>query len=235
MDAFQTALTIMALIFGIMLWSYAILGDNYAFATGEAVFLAGNASSSAYGLLKSLNSDTLVPIAGGSIVMVVALLLGATAFTRLTRYRWAARYATAIMSGMGVGVLFGLNIRSQILNGVIETISGVASSLLTPAGRTIGGFEVPGGAVAVSWIFAGIMFLIMVLTFSYSRAISGRFFNPDSPLRWISRIGRIFIMIMLGHIACKTLLGDSLDSLITFIQIIIIRTIDAFKTGISPY
>jgi len=225
----------MALVLGVMLWSYAILGDNYAFAFSEATYLAGYAANSTFGLLKSLQTDTLTPIAAGNMAILLGLILGATQFTRLTRYRWSARYGTAIMSGMGIGVLFGLNIRSQILLGVIETIDGISKSLLAPASRTIGGYVVPSGAIAVFWIFAGIMFLVMILTFSYSRLIAGPFFNPDSRLNWVSKLGRLFIMIMLGHISCKTLLGDSLDSLINFLQVVIVRSVDAFKTGISAY
>jgi len=231
MTPIETTLVFASLILSLLMWSYALFGDNYAFAIAEAIFIGGNAANSTFALLKTLQTGTINPILAGNIVLLVAFILGATAFTRLTRYRWSARYSTAILSGMGVGVLFGLNMRSQILNGIIETILGISNSVFQPRALSIGGFLVPAPFITLFWIFAGIMLVVMVLTFSYSQVISGPFFRRGSSLHWVSMLGRIFIMIMLGHISCKTLLGDSLDTLIAFIVSNIKRNIDALITG----
>jgi hypothetical protein len=235
MTPIETLLVCISLSLAIMFWSYALFGDNPAFAVGEAVFIGGNAANSTFALLKTLQTGTIQPILSGNIVLLIAFLLGLTAFTRLTRYRWAARYATAILSGMGIGVLFGLNIRSQIFAGIIETITGVTNSIFKPSDVNIGGFNVPAPFVAVFWVFAALMLIVMVLTFSYSQVIAGPFFRKGSSLQWVSKLGRYFIMIMLGHISCKTLLGDSLDSLITFIVTAIKRNIDALTTGVYAF
>lgn len=241
----DTLLTVVSLILSILFWSYALFGDNVAFAVGEAMFLGGNAANSTFALLTTLRTGTINPILAGNITLLIAFFIGATAFTRLTKYRWAARYSTAILSGMGIGVLFGLNIRSQIFIGIIESIGyvdpsptigskGVVGSLFDFTPISIGGYSIPQSVIALSWIFATIMLLVMVLTFSYSRLIAGPFFNKESRLEWVSKLGRIFIMIMLGHISCKTLLGDSLDSLTDFVVANIKRNIDALITGLPP-
>ena len=239
----ETLLTIVSLTLAIIFWSYALFGDNYAFAVGEAMFIGGNAANSTLAIGKTLQTGTINPILAGNITLLVAFILGGTAFTRLTKYRWAARYATAVLSGVGVGIIFGSNLRSQIFAGITETIGyvdpvagpkGLIGFIFAPRPISLGGFTVPGPAVTVFWLFSTVMLLIMVLTFSYSQLVAGPFFNKDSKLRWVSQLGRIFIMIMLGHIACKTLLGDSLDSLVSFIQANIKRNIDALITGLPP-
>jgi hypothetical protein len=241
----DTLLTIVSLVLAIMFWSYALFGDNYAFAIGEAMFIGGNAANSTFALLKTLQTGTINPILAGNITLLIAFILGATAFTRLTRYRWAARYSTAVLSGVGVGVIFGQNLRSQILAGITETIGyidpsatvgskGVVGAIFDFTPVSIGGYSIPQAVISLSWIFAAVMLVVMVLTFSYSRLIAGPFFNKGSRLEWVSKLGRIFIMIMLGHISCKTLLGDSLDSLIIFVQANLKRNIDALITGLPP-
>ncbi|MCJ7608558.1 hypothetical protein MUP00_02665 [Candidatus Bathyarchaeota archaeon] len=235
METFQWILTFTAFFMGIFLWSYCIFGDNYAFATAESALLAGNAANSSFALLRNLGSSTITPMLAGNIVLVLGLIFGLTAFTRLTRFRWAARYGTAVLSGAGIGALFGLNVRSQILSGVIDTINGLTGSIVTPATKTIGGYVIPAEAIAVSWIITATMFIVLILTFSYSKIIAGPLFNAGSKLAWVSKTGRYFIMVMLGYISCQTLMGDSLDSLITWIQTIIVRTYVAITTGISPF
>lgn len=238
MEQIQWILTIVAFVMGICLWTYAIAGDNYAFAFAEAALLGGNAANSSVTLLTNLNASTIAPmLAGGGrvYVFIIALILGFTAFTRLTRFRWAARYGTAILSGAGIGALFGLNVRSQIFSGVVDTIGGLAGAILSPYSKTIGGFVIPPAAIAVSWVFTALMFIILILTFSYSKIIAGRFFDPSSPLSYVSRLGRYFIMLFLGYISCQTLMGDSLDSLITWCQTVLVRTYMAITTGISPF
>jgi len=235
MDTFQWILTFTAFFLGIFLWSYCIAGDNYLFATAESCLLAGNAANSTFALLRNLQSSTITPMLAGNIALILGLVFGLTAFTRLTRFRWAARYGTAVLSGAGIGALFGLNVRSQILSGVIDTISGLAGSIVTPASKTIGGYVIPPEAIAVSWVITATMFIVLILTFSYSKLVAGPLFNAGSRLAWVSKLGRYFIMVMLGYISCQTLMGDSLDSLITWIQSIIVRTYMAVTTGISPF
>ena len=235
MDTFQWILTLSAFVFGVLLWSYCIFGDNYGFAVAEAALLAGNAANSSFALLRNLNSSVITPMLAGNVILVLGLIFGVTAFTRLTRFRWAARYGTAILSGAGIGALFGLNVRSQILSGVIDTINGVTGSILTPASKTIGGYVIPSAAIAVSWVFTATMFIVLVLTFSYSKLVAGPFFNAGSKLAWVSKLGRYFIMLFLGYISCQTLMGDSLDSLIVWIQTVVVRTYIAVTTGISPF
>jgi hypothetical protein len=235
MTPFQLALTLTAFILGNLLWSYALFGDNYGFAFAEAALLGGNAANSVIVLLLSLRSGTITPILAGNIVLLIGLILGLTAFTRLTRYRWAARYGTAILSGAGVGVLFGLNVRANILTGVTDTINGVANAILKPATGTLGNMAIPSWIMAASWISSAIVFVIMTLTFNYSQVISGPFFNPKSRLAWVSKLGRYFIMIMLGYISLETLLGDSTDTLLSFIQTVWVRTLVGISSGISPF
>jgi len=240
MNINQFLLLFIAFVLAALLWSYALIGDTYLFATGEAVFLGGIAANTTFAAIKALYEGVLVPSSKGNVYQILALVLGALAFTRLTKYRWAARYPTAILSGAGVGLIVGLNLRSQILDGITSTITGMAQStqyLLTGAApkgfaTKIGDFVIPSSALWLLWWWALIQMAVMVLTFSYSRAIAGRFFDPESRLAWVSKLGRIFIMIMLGHISCKTLLGDSLDSLMSWVVVVFRRTYDQIITGV---
>jgi hypothetical protein len=235
MDTFQWILTLTAFFMGIFLWSYCIFGDNYAFAIAESALLAGNAANSSFALLRNLNTSTITPMLAGNVALLLGLVFGLTAFTRLTRFRWAARYGTAVLSGAGIGALFGLNVRSQILSGVIDTVNGLAVSLVAPYSKTIGGYVLPPAAIAVSWVITATMFVVLILTFSYSKLVAGPFFNAGSKLAWVSKLGRYFIMVMLGYISCQTLMGDSLDSLINWIQVIFVRTYMAITTGVPPF
>jgi hypothetical protein len=240
MDINQFLLLIISFALAAMMWSYALAGDTYLFATAEAIFIGGIAANTAWAAARGFYSGTLVPVSNLNVYIILALIIGALAFTRLTRYRWAARYPTAVLSGAGVGLIVGLNLRTQILVGVTDTITGMFSStqyLLTgtaPSGfsTAIGLFTMPSWALWILWLYSAVMMAVMVLTFSYTTTVAGRFFDPKSRWVWVSRLGRYFIMLMLGYIACQTLLGDSLDSLSTWVVVMVKRAADQISTGV---
>jgi hypothetical protein len=59
-------------------------------------------------------------IAAGMVWRIIPMVMGALFFVGLTRIRWAGRYPNAIITGGGLGVLFGLSLRAhdEFNNGV---------------------------------------------------------------------------------------------------------------------
>lgn len=132
--------------------SLAFFGLTSVFAIGEGCFIAIAAVFNAFVVFRSvatkINANTL---------MIIPFLIGALAFTRLTRYRWAARYTIAIISGVGAGVVFPNSVKTQIMLPISATVNGVLTGTPDP-------------------ISAWVTFIPMVITplaFMYSTRWSG--------------------------------------------------------------
>ncbi len=77
--------------------------------------MAGGMVYSIFAIAAQLQGSVFDEIAAGHWTVIIPLLIGLSVLTRLTKYRWAARYSVSILSGIGVGVVFGLTIRANIL------------------------------------------------------------------------------------------------------------------------
>jgi hypothetical protein len=198
------------------LFSFVFFGDNYFFNFAERFYIGG---SIAYGILtvyKTLKSSCFDFIAAGRVLLIIPLIIGFLLFSRVTKFRWAARYPTAILSGIGLGLVFGLTIRTQILTLLTSTIDALmttdATNLVSHPGSAI--FKLVG--------------VITVLTyFLYSKVISPQFHAPSGRLYYLMRLGRIFLMVSVGYLAGATVLLNYAAFLNNMVYTLIKRTVDS--------
>jgi len=150
----------------------------------ESFYIAGIVVYALFAMYRSLMSTALTPISGGRVLLAIPVIIGLLAFTRLTRFRWLARYPITILSGIGIGLFFGLNLRAQIINPIALTIKDVVTG--TPDR------------------FSSIIMIIGVVTvltyFLYSARYSNTFHQPRGRLYYVMRLGRVIFMISIGYL-----------------------------------
>ena len=116
----------------------------------------------------------LKPLITGEVVRIVPLLLGLLVFTRLMRkYAWVSRYPTAILTGVGTGVMFGATFDAQVLSQI---------------GMTADAFK---GADILGAVVILIGMATVLSYFIYTHEHKG-------PLGISARIGRVFAMFSFG-------------------------------------
>ncbi len=72
----------------------------------------------------SIEGICLKPLMSGQVLRIVPLVFGFLIFTRLSRqYAWISRYPTALLAGVGTGVMFGATFDAQILTQMAMTAS----------------------------------------------------------------------------------------------------------------
>jgi len=142
---------------------------------------------------------------------IIPMVAGVLVYSRLTRWRWTARYSIAIISGAGLGSIT----KSQIVTGV------------TTAGTTLISLEpniIPAIIIFVGFITVGTYFL-------YSTALSNPFHSKSSPLRHLSWIGRMFLMAPFGYIYTSSLLASGTDP-IAYFALRFKSVIESILTGV---
>jgi hypothetical protein len=172
--------------------SLAFIGVTPIFAIGEGIYIAIAATFNTWVLISTVQNK----ISANSL-LIIPMLIGALAFTRLTKYRWAARYTIAILSGVGTGVVFSASVKAQIM----ATIQTVVNGVLT---GTVGGTPDPIGA----WMTL-IPMILTPLAFTYSIKYSGWLLKGKG--RHLFTAGRTFFLIFvggrMGELAGTTLMG----------------------------
>lgn len=155
--------------------SLAFIGISPIFAIGEGIYIAIAATFNTFVLLSTLQSKI-----SASTLLIIPALFGALAFTRLTKYRWAARYTIAILSGVGTGVVFSNSVKAQIMSTIQTVVGGVLTGTPDP-------------------VSAWVTFIPMVLTpiaFTYSMRYSGWLLKGRG--RHLFTLGRTFFMVFVG-------------------------------------
>jgi len=181
-----------ASLYGIFLYlsigSLAFVGLTSVFAVGEGCFIALAAVFNGFVVVRSVFNKLTV-----NSLMIIPFLIGALAFTRLTRYRWAARYTIAIISGVGAGVVFPNSVRSQIMLPIQSTVQGVLTGSPDP-------------------ISAWVTFIPMVITplaFTYATRWSGWLHRGWG--RNLFALSRTFFLMFVGgrmnELASNSLFG----------------------------
>lgn len=177
-----------------LLW----FGNTYAFALAENWLIGGYAGVNLAGNIQGLRATAIGNIMSGRYLLIIPLIAGLLVFTRWTRFRWAARYPVAIMSGVGLGAIVGLTMDSQLFSMVTTTATELAA-FKGPAP-----FTDPISAIVM------IVGVITVLTyFLYSITFSRPFHQGNT--RWISRIGRYFMLVAAGYLWSKIFLTEAVD------------------------
>jgi len=174
--------------------SFIWFGDSLFFTFGQQLYLGAACAYTFFTIWRGLSSSAITPIASGRVSLIFSLIIGALAFARLTKYRWAARYPVAILSGIGVGVIFGLTIRSQILAQMSDALTNVIQRKPDP----------------ISAMLMLIGTLSALLYFTYTREHRGNYGR-------IVRVGRIFLMASFGYILATDNILHA-DGLIALLQ-----------------
>ncbi len=194
----------------LMIGSLAFVGINPIFAIGEGIYISIAATFNTWVLISTLQSKL-----SANNLLIIPVLIGALAFTRLTRYRWAARYTIAIISGVGAGVVFSNSIKSQIMATIQKTVGGVLTGTPDP-------------------ISAWVTFIPMVITplaFTYSMRYSGWLLRGRG--RHLFTLGRTFFMLFVGG-RMGELAGTSLMGYISGVGVMYLyRPITAFLDVLS--
>jgi len=193
-------------------FTYLFIGESYLFYLAENVVIGGSIVISVASLYKSLISSFVNPVGGGKISLIIPFIIGLLTFARLTKHRWLARYPVAVMSGLGIGVAFGLTIRSQVLNVVVTTVTDVVDAK-------------PDLGSAI-FMFVGV---IAVLTyFIYSVRLSNIFHSPTGSMRYIVIFGRYCLMASFGYLAAY-ITTLSFGNVSNYVVVVWFRFIDALR------
>jgi hypothetical protein len=179
-------------------YSFVFFGDHLLYSINENLYMAGGIVYSLFAIQTQLQGSVFNQIAAGHWTVIFPLLIGLSVFTRLTKYRWAARYSVSILSGIGVGVTFGLTIRSQILIPVSATAEGLMKLSPDPLSAII--------------VFAGT--LLSFTYFLYSRKYATPFWTGK--LGFMAKYGRYFLYASFGYLFGKIYINESLDSVADF-------------------
>jgi len=185
------------LVFAAGGFSFVLFGDNYLFTFGEHCYLGGFCAFTFFTVWNSLYATAIVPISSGRWLLTISLALGALVFTRLTRFRWAARYFVCILSGIGVGLILGLATRSEI-------IGQLSTTLVALQGISVGKIDMLSAAILVIGIITSLFY------FTYTREHTGNYGR-------VVRVGRLFLMASFGYILLSDNVGG-FDALALFLQ-----------------
>ena len=137
---------------------------------------AGCAHSLMYGLL-AVKTTGLDAIAAGRLQLIIPLFLAILTFGRMTPWGWIARYPTALLTAIGIGILVGGALEGQIV-GQIRAIGVEVFTAKDPY-------------TTASTVFAGISTLCAIMYFIYTREHRGVYGG-------LARYGRIIMMAGLG-------------------------------------
>lgn len=191
--------TMYAVFLYLSIGSLAFAGLTSIFAIGEGCFIAIAAVFNAFVVIRSVITKISI-----NSFMIIPFLIGALAFTRLTRYRWAARYTIAIISGVGAGVVFPMSVKTQIMLPIQKTVEGVLTGTPDP-------------------LSAWITFIPMVVTplaFVYSTRWSGWLHRGWG--RNLFSLARTFFLMFVGgrmnELASSSLFSTPPSGINSFIQ-----------------
>jgi len=185
------------------------LGDTYFSSFGERWYVGATVAYSFFVVFQSLKANCFDFIAAGKWWLIIPLILGLLSFTRLTKYRWAARYPVAALSGIGLGVFFGFNIRGSIL----AIITATANELVTLQPDPF------------SAIISFIAVVCVITYYLYSEKYATIFHSQTGKLYYVMRLGRLFMMASFGYLLGYVSVAFGLEILTTFFVVVIKRPI----------
>jgi len=177
------AVSLIGFVLALIAVSFMFFGETYPFALTERFHIAALMAYNTFALYSTLKSSLWGFLMSGQWWLVIPLILGLLAFARFTSVRWLAKYPVAVLAGLGLGLVVGLNIRSAIVNMVTQTVSDLS-------GARIG---VAGGWIAFICAFTVIPF------FLYSTRYSTPFYEKGKPLNYVVQVGRLAMLFVFGE------------------------------------
>lgn len=150
----------------------------------------------------SIEGICFKPLLSGQVVRIIPLVFGLLIFTRLSRqYAWISRYPTALLAGIGTGVMFGATFDAQILTQLAMTASAFVDK------------DIFSALVILVGMFVTLTYFIYTQEHTGVLGIS-------------ARLGRIFAMFSFGMNYAAELIWY-----LTLVVGILIRLIDLWIKG----
>ena len=150
----------------------------------------------------SIEGICLKPIMAGNVLRIIPLIFGLLVFTRLSRkYAWISRYPTAMLAGIGTGIMFGATFDAQILTQIAMTAKAFIDK------------DIFSAAVILVGVFTTLTYFIYTKEHTGALGIS-------------ARLGRIFAMFSFGMNYAAELIWY-----VTLVMGIMIRLVDLWIKG----
>ena len=211
MEPFEATLLLIGTFLALFGFSFAFFGDNNLFAFSENIYIGGVTATALYATFKSIQTSSIDFVLRGNIVRIIPIIIGLLAFLRLTRYRWASRYTISILTGVGIGITFGLTIKTWVMNAVIEAVGAMISLKPDP----------------YSAVFMLISTLTVITYFLYSVKYSSTF--NTGRMKYIATLGRYMLYASFGYLFAKIFVNEALDSLANFLVTYVYQSIVDLK------
>jgi len=210
MEPFELIMMIIGTLLAIFAYSYPFVGVTRFYLLAECVYVASASAMAFWIFVESIGKGLFIPLSQGELWLVIPLILGVLTFIRFSkRYSWMFNYSTAIVFGFSLGVAVAPTIQTWILSPTVELLSRTTS--LQPD---------PGSAILVF-----VATIASLVYFLYSSRWSGPFY--EGRLRWLSKLGRIFVAVGIGYLLAKVEVIEATDwALGSFWYMVIKRTVD---------
>ncbi len=167
-----------SLILTLMAYSFFLYKDTPFFKFAEITLSATAAAHVLVISLKLIYDGALNPLAGGSLIYVVPILLGCILYTRYSKkYGYASRWTLAVMIGTGLGLVTRAIAPTDIVGQIVS--AGQDQFLNVPIWTT----------------FDSVVVLFATVTTVFYFFLTLRHRGPTGSL---SKVGRGMIMVMLG-------------------------------------
>jgi len=210
----MSPLELFATYFGVAMalghFSMMFLGDTYFSSFGERWYVGATVGYTFFVVYESYKASAFDFIAAGRWWLIIPVIIGLLSFTRLTKYRWAARYPVAALSGIGLGVFFGFNLRGSIIAIITSTVNELITLQPEP--------------------FSAIVTFIAVVSvctyYLYSEKYSTIFHSRTGKLYYVMRLGRLCMMGSFGYLLGYVGVSAGLGGLTSFFIVVIKRPID---------
>lgn len=143
----------------------------------EHIAIGGGVAHMLMYAVLALKTTAIDPIQTGKVLLLVPLVIGFFQLGRVTKWKWTARYPTAILVGVGIGLMLAATIEGQI----IAQVRDIGESI----------FGAKNAFEFVSYTLAAIGTLTGFTYFIFTREHKGI-------LGTSARIGRIVLMAGFG-------------------------------------
>jgi hypothetical protein len=143
-------------------------------AIGHAILIA----------IDTIYRSGIASVLAGSTIAIIGIIFGVLMFGRFTPYKWLARYPTQLVMSVGLGVMFGLSIQTQIFQQIIATMQGLLS---------------PADSLSLLWailIFIGMSCTLAYFLFTFPPFVTKQ--KTRGAYGFVRKIARVFMMISFG-------------------------------------
>ncbi len=166
-----------------MAWSI-LYKENFFYRIAEDLTIGVMGGYVMARLVLNVNDNFITPMIGGEIINIVPIVLGLMMWTQLTKeHRWIARTPLSFITGIGAAIAM----KGAIYGNILVPIASMA----TP----------PSGSM-VDHLIAAIATITTVAFFFFT-------IKPVGPLKWVSKTGRLMMMIGFGSVAGSSVLSNT--------------------------